>query len=275
MNKMISIHEFKEDAVKSLRDIKNKKPLVHNITNYVVMNYTAMALLSAGASPIMAHAHEEVEELTSMAGSLVLNIGTLTGYWVDSMIKAGKKANSLHIPVVLDPVGSGATTMRTEAAKRIVREVEVSVIRGNASEVLSLAEENSKTKGVDSLHSVEEAAEAGKILARELNTVLAITGETDFITDGIVSCKVKNGHPLMGMVTGTGCTATVIVAAFNAVNSDPLLSAAAGLSYFGFAGEQAAKEAKGPGSFQVKMLDFLYLVEENSFREGIQVSFEK
>jgi hydroxyethylthiazole kinase len=274
MGNKILIDEFKRDAVKSLGLIREKKPLVHNITNYVVMNYTAMALLSIGASPIMAHAHEEVEELTSIAGALVLNIGTLTTYWVDAMVKAGKKANSLNIPVILDPVGSGATKMRTESARRIIREVKPSVIRGNASEILSLADENSKTKGVDSLHSVEEAAEAGKVLAEELDTVLAITGKVDFITDGTTSYKVMNGHPMMGMVTGTGCTATVIIAAFNAVNSNPLLAASEGLGYFGLVGEKAAEEARAPGSFQMKMLDFLYLIDENSFKKGIKVSVE-
>jgi len=274
MSTVITVDEFKNDAVKDLNLIRENKPLVHNITNYVVMNYTAMALLSIGASPIMAHAHEEVEELTSFAGALVLNIGTLTPYWIDSMIKAGKKANELKVPIILDPVGSGATKLRTESAKRIISEVKVSVVRGNASEILSLADEKSKTKGVDSLHSVEEAAETGKILAKELNTILAITGQIDLITDGTTTFRVMNGHPMMGMVTGTGCTATVIIASFLAVNKNSLHAATEGLSYFGLVGEKAAEEAKAPGSFQMKMLDFLYLINDESFYNGIKVSVD-
>jgi len=272
MLKSISIEDFKISSGNDLKAIRERRPLVHNITNYVVMNYTAMALLSIGASPIMAHAHEEVEELASIAGAVVLNIGTLTDYWIESMIVAGKKANELNIPVIFDPVGSGATRMRTESSKRIINEVKVNVIRGNASEILSLADENSKTKGVDSLHSVGEAAEAGKILAQELDTVLAITGKVDLITDGSFSCRVMNGHSMMGMVTGTGCTATAIIASFLAVNSDSLAAATEGLSFFGLVGEKAAEDAKAPGSFQMKMLDYLYLSDSEDFRKGIKVT---
>jgi len=267
----MTLDELKKNAVDHLELLRRKKPLIHNITNYVVMNYTAMALLAAGASPIMAHAHEEVEELTSIAGALVLNIGTLTPYWVDSMIIAGKKANEMDIPVILDPVGSGATRLRTNSAKRILNEIKVSIIRGNASEVLSLADERSKTKGVDSLHSVDEAAAAGKILARELQTVLAITGKVDLITDGTSTFRVINGHQMMGMVTGTGCAATAVIAAFHAVNSEPMTSAAEGLAYFGLAGEKAAVDTNAPGTFQVRLLDHLYLIDRKGFEQGIRI----
>ncbi len=274
MKKKPSLSEFKADALAHLGMIREKKPLVHNITNYVVMNYTAMALLAVGASPIMAHAQEEVEELTSIAGALVLNIGTLTPYWVESMIKAGRKANERDVPVILDPVGSGATRLRTESARRIIDEVDVSVVRGNASEILSLAREGSRTKGVDSLHSVDEAAEAGKILAAELGTVLAVTGKVDLITDGESSIRVMNGHSMMGMVTGTGCTATAVIAAFHAVNGDSIKAAVEGLSFFGLAGEKAALEAQAPGSFQVKLLDSLYLIGGEAYKEGIRVDLK-
>jgi len=270
----MNLDTFKTGAAAHLEQIKEKKPLVHNITNYVVMNYTAMALLAVGASPIMAHAHEEVEELTSLAGALVLNIGTLTPYWVDSMIKAGQKANEKNIPVILDPVGSGATRLRTDSAKRIINEVKISVVRGNASEALSLAEKGSQTKGVDSIHSVDEAAEAGMILAKELKTVLAITGKIDFITDGRSAFRVSNGHPMMSAVTGTGCAATAVIAAFHAVGSDPLAAAAEGLAFFGLAGEKAAEEASAPGTFQLKLLDFLYLVNSREFEQGIRVMLD-
>ena len=180
----MSDQQLAQKASENLKALRTKKPLIHNITNYVVMNYTANALLACGASPVMAHAPEEVEEMVSFAGALVLNIGTLTNAWVDSMLIAGKKANELNIPIVLDPVGSGATKLRTESAKRLINELSVSVIRGNASEILSLAREGSRTKGVDSIHSVEEAADAALMLAKELNTTLAITGPIDLITDG-------------------------------------------------------------------------------------------
>ncbi|MEJ2724929.1 MAG: hydroxyethylthiazole kinase, partial [Deltaproteobacteria bacterium] len=159
-------------AADNLRLLRGKKPLIHNITNLVVMNYTANVLLACGASPVMAHAAEEVEEMVSLAGALVLNIGTLTPYWVDSMISAGRRANDRGIPIILDPVGSGATTLRTQSAKRLIRELSVAVIRGNASEVLSLAQEGSQTKGVDSVHTVEEAQTAALLLAQELQITL-------------------------------------------------------------------------------------------------------
>src|SRR5512136_1481573 len=181
-------------ATDNLRKVREKKPLIHNITNYVVMNYTANALLSCGASPVMAHAAEEVEEMVSLAGALVLNIGTLTPQWVEAMLRAGKKANALKVPIVLDPVGSGATRLRTDSAQRLARELAIQVVRGNASEVLSLAKKEARTKGVDSLHSVEEAEVTAIALAKELKTTLAITGKVDLITDGKSICKVHNGH---------------------------------------------------------------------------------
>lgn len=261
-----------EKAGKNLNVLRERKSLVHSITNYVVMNYTANALLACGASPVMAHAQEEVEEMVSLAGALVLNIGTLTPYWVDSMLKAGKKANEKKVPVILDPVGSGATALRTSSARRLIDELDISVIRGNASEVLSLAGEGSQTKGVDSIHSVDEAREAAVILAKELNTVLAITGKVDLVTDGKTVYRVHNGHELMGMVTGTGCTATVITAAFLAVDDEPLEAAATGLAYFGLAGELAADQAKTPGSYQIALLDTLYSIDSERLKEGAKIT---
>ena len=258
-------------ASENLAKLREKKPLIHNITNFVVMNYTANALLACGASPVMAHAKEEVEEMVSFAGALVLNIGTLTPYWVDSMIDAGKKANQAKIPVILDPVGSGATKLRTDSAKRLIDELAISVVRGNASEVLSLAHEGSRTKGVDAVHSVDEAADAAVILAGELNTTLAITGPVDLITDGKNVYRVFNGHELMGYVTGTGCTATVLIGAFLAVDSHPAEAAATALSYFGLAGEKAAAEASAPGSFQTVLLDTLYTMDKSQLEKGAKI----
>lgn len=260
-----------EIAARNLSLLREKKPLIHNITNYVVMNYTANALLSMGASPVMAHAPNEVEEMVSFAGALVLNIGTLTDDWIDSMIIAGKKASELGTPIILDPVGSGATALRTNSAKKIIEEVNISVIRGNASEILSLRHTDSKTKGVDSIHSVEEAAETAKVLANELDTTLAITGPTDLITDGTRIIRVSNGHYLMGYVTGTGCTATVVIGAFLAVDENPLSAAATGLAFFGLAGEKAAKNAQAPGSFMIEMLNALYTISPGQLKMGCKI----
>jgi len=260
-----------QKAAENLRHLREKKPLIHNITNYVVMNTTANALLACGASPVMAHAQEEVEEMVSFAGALVLNIGTLTPYWIDSMLKAGKRANELNTPIVLDPVGSGATKLRTDSAKRLIDELSVSVVRGNASEVLSLAHEGSRTKGVDSIHSVDDAADAALTLARELNTTLAITGAVDLVTDGKDIHRVSNGHELMGFVTGTGCTATVVIGAFLAVDNNPLTATTTALAYYGLAGERAASEASAPGSFQVGLLDALYSLDEKQMQEGVKI----
>jgi hydroxyethylthiazole kinase len=260
-----------QKAGENLKSLREKKPLIHNITNYVVMNYTANALLACGASPVMAHASEEVEEMVSFAGALVLNIGTLTPYWVDSMLKAGKRANELNVPVILDPVGSGATKLRTDSAKRLIEEISIKVVRGNASEVLSLAHEGSKTKGVDSIHTVDEAADAALVLSKELNITLAITGKIDLITDGERIYRVSNGHDLMGYCTGTGCTATVLIGAFLAVDSDPVTATTTALAYFGLVGEKAATKAQSPGSFQIAMLDALYNMDEKQMEEGAKI----
>jgi hydroxyethylthiazole kinase len=262
---------FAQRAAENLRELRKQRPLVHNITNYVVMNYTANALLACGASPVMAHAAEEVEEMASLAGALVLNIGTLSPDWVESMLKAGKRANARQIPVVLDPVGSGATKLRTQSAGRLCRELSVQVIRGNASEVLSLAREGSATKGVDSLHGVDEAATAARHLAGELKTVLAITGPVDLVTDGRRILRVHNGHEMMPRITGTGCTATALIGAFLAVDKDALGAAASALAYFGLAGEKAAETAVAPGSYQIALLDALYTIDPEALEQGARI----
>lgn len=266
--------QMAQKAAENLKKLKDNKPLIHNITNFVVMNFTANALLACGASPVMAHAQEEVEEMASFAGALVLNIGTLTPYWIDSMLKAGRRANEAKVPIILDPVGSGATKLRTDSAKRLIDELAIAVVRGNASEVLSLAQEDSRTKGVDSIHSVDDAAEAAIILAKELNTTLAITGAVDLVTDGKIIYRISNGHELMGYVTGTGCTATVIIGAFLAVDSNPVEAATTALAYFGLAGEIAATHAEAPGSFQIALLDALYSIDKKQLEDGAKIQIQ-
>jgi hydroxyethylthiazole kinase len=249
-----------------LSKIREEKPLVHNITNYVVMNFTANTLLAMGASPVMAHAPEEVEEMAGLARSLVINIGTLSSPWIDSMVLAGLKANSLGVPVIFDPVGSGATSLRTRTSRMMVDSMKISVVRGNASEVLSLASEGTITKGVDSAHSVEDAAQAAREIAGQINSVVAITGAVDLITDGERVIRCRNGHPLMGCITGTGCAATATIAAFSAVTKDCMEAAAAGLAFFGLAGEIAAERAKAPGSFAASLVDALYEISPEQFQ---------
>jgi hydroxyethylthiazole kinase len=246
--------------------IREERPLVHNITNYVVMNFTANTLLAMGASPVMAHALNEVEEMVSLARALVINIGTLSDQWINAMFLAGKMANSRGLPVVLDPVGSGATSLRTATARKMVRELKLTVLRGNASEILSIASAGTLTKGVDALHDVEEVAEIAKATAKEINSVVAITGEVDLITNGTRVIRCRNGHPLMGKVTGTGCAATAAIAAFAAVTQDAMEAAAAGLAFFGLAGEMAAKTSQSPGSFMIALIDSLYNINPESFQ---------
>ncbi|UCF94736.1 MAG: hydroxyethylthiazole kinase [Desulfobacterales bacterium] len=258
-------------AAENLAALREKKPLIHNITNFVVMNYTANALLAMGASPVMAHAINEVEDMVGLAGALVLNIGTLTDDWMASMIRAGNKATEQKKPIILDPVGSGATSLRTHAAKKIIRKNRISVIRGNASEILSLRNQDSQTKGVDSIHSVDEAAQTAKLLAEELKTTLAITGPVDLITDGRRVVRVSNGHPLMGYVTGTGCTATVTIGAFLAVDEDPVSAATTALAFFGLAGEAAGQKAAAPGSFMIALLDALYTISPEALEAGCKI----
>ncbi|QTA85279.1 hydroxyethylthiazole kinase [Desulfonema magnum] len=268
------MENLSDKAAQNLAAVREKKPLIHNITNYVVMNYTANALLAMGASPVMAHAVSEVEEMVSIAGALVLNIGTLAEDWIASMIKAGQKASELGTPIILDPVGSGATSLRTNSVTRIIRETSLSVIRGNPSEILSLRHNESKTKGVDAVHSVNEAGATAKKIAEELNTTIAITGPADFITNGERVIHVSNGHPLMARVTGTGCTATVIIAAFSAVDDDPVSAAATGLAFFGLAGEAAGQKASGPGSFMIEMLNALYEITPEALKAGCKIREE-
>ncbi len=245
-------------TAENLKKIRENKPLIHNITNFVVMNYTANVLLAMGASPVMAHAENEVEEMVAFAGSLVLNIGTLTDQWVDAMVLAGKKATALGKPIVLDPVGSGATGLRTAAAKRILAETGVSVVRGNASEILSLGADKAGGKGVDARHAVDDAGMVAKQLARDLRTTVAITGPVDLVTDGERTVRITGGHSLMPVVTGTGCSATATIGAFLAVDPDAFSATATGLAFFGVAGEQAGAISAGPGTFMINLLDTLH-----------------
>ncbi|HEY2219459.1 MAG TPA: hydroxyethylthiazole kinase [Gaiellaceae bacterium] len=240
-----------------LRRLRERKPLVHQITNYVVMNETANATLALGALPVMAHAREEVEEMAALAGALVLNIGTLSPHWVDAMIAAGVAANEQGVPVVLDPVGAGATRYRTDTARRILDEVDVTVLRGNAGEVATLVGVDAEVRGVESIAAGSDPGELARTAATRLGVVASVTGPVDHVSDGDAVVAIANGHELLASITGTGCMASAVTGCFLAVAESPFDGAAEALVAFGVAGEDAARVAKGPGSFHVGLYDAL------------------
>jgi hydroxyethylthiazole kinase len=240
-----------------LRAIREQKPLVHQITNYVVMNETANATLALGALPVMAHAPQEVEEMAAMAGALVLNIGTLSEHWVEAMLLAGRSANGAGVPIVLDPVGAGATRYRTETSRRLLEELEIAVVRGNAAEIATLAGQEAEIRGVESVGAAA-TADLAQAAARALGSVAAVTGPVDHVSDGERHYAIGNGHELLGSVTGTGCMATAMTGCFLAVRREaPLEAAAEALVAFGVAAEDAAAGAKGPGTFHAALYDGL------------------
>jgi hydroxyethylthiazole kinase len=242
-----------------LRDLRERRPLVHQITNYVVMNETANATLALGALPVMAHAPQEVEEMTAAAGALVLNIGTLSDHWIEAMLLAGAAANRAGVPIVLDPVGAGATTYRTETALRLLDALDVAVVRGNGAEVATLAGREAEIRGVEALASSGSAAELAEAAARELGCVASVTGPVDHVSDAERTYAIANGHELLGTVSGTGCMSTAITGCFLAVRPQaPLEAAAEALVAFGVAGEDAARDARGPGTFHASLYDALY-----------------
>jgi hydroxyethylthiazole kinase len=245
-----------------LRTLRERKPLVHQITNYVVMNETANTTLALGALPVMAHAAQEVEEMASAAGALVLNIGTLSDHWVEAMLLAGAAANRAGVPIVLDPVGAGATEYRTETARRLLDALEIAVVRGNAAEVATLAGRRAEIRGVEAIGASGSPAELAQAAARALGCIAAVTGVVDHVSDGERSHAIANGHQLLGTVSGTGCMATSVTGCFLAVRPDgPLEAAAEALVALGVAGEEAAREAKGPGTFHAALYDALFSLD--------------
>ncbi|MDO9538247.1 MAG: hydroxyethylthiazole kinase, partial [Thermoplasmata archaeon] len=244
------------------------RPLIHHITNWVTISECASITRSLGALPVMAHAEEEVEEMVSFSGALVLNIGTLTPTLVNSMIKAGKQANTKNVPIILDIVGAGATKLRTESTRKILAEVKISVIKGNAGEVATLAGAQAEVRGVESISVEGDTLSHAKLLANAENCTVVVTGPEDIITDGQRCFIVKNGHPRMGEVVGTGCMAASVIASFTAVEKDQTLAAACAMIVYGIAGEMAAVDAKGPGSMKQNMFDSLMRVNRNHILEG-------
>lgn len=242
----------------TLDKIKTTKPLVHHITNWVTIYDCANITRCVGALPVMAHAIEESGDMTGIAQSLVLNIGTLTPSLISSMISAGKKANKMGIPVVLDAVGVGATKLRTVKAKEILREVKVSILKGNAGEIGILAGRKAEVKGVESMGFEGETKEIAEFLARKHRLTVVITGKEDVVSDGEKFYFVSNGHEMMGSIVGTGCMLASVIGAFAAVEKDFAKASAFALVCFGIAGELAAEKARGPGTYKGNFYDELY-----------------
>ena len=256
-----------------LDKIRSTAPLVHNITNFVVMNSSANILLALGASPVMAHSRREVAEMTGLAGALVLNIGTLEEKWIAAMQMAARAANERGIPVILDPVGAGATAYRSQAVETILRQASISVIRGNASEVLSLAVADVTTKGVDSSLAMTDAlVDAARQIARQYGCIVAISGEKDLVTDGDRAVRVANGTPLMTRVTGLGCGLSAVTGAFCAVADGDLLEAAtAAFGYYGLCGELALTISDRPASFFTAFVDTFYTAGTDEIRKYLKI----
>jgi hydroxyethylthiazole kinase len=259
-------------AGSTLARLRDQRPLVHQITNYVVMNETANATLALGALPVMAHALEEVEEMVGLASALVINIGTLSPPWVESMRAAGKAANARGIPVALDPVGAGATRYRTETAKRLLDEVDVAVLRGNAGEIATLVGVDAEVRGVESIAAGTDRVELARSAARAFGVVASVTGPVDHVSDGERTLSVANGHALLAAVTGTGCMATAITGCFLAANPSALAAAAEALAAFGLAAEDAAEVAMGPGTFHAALYDALFGLTPDSLDERARIA---
>jgi hydroxyethylthiazole kinase len=259
-----------EITCRGLAAVRSRKPMVHHITNTVVMNLTANVTLCLGAAPVMAPSVEESPEMVSFAGALLLNIGTLDPDLIESMLAAGRVANKLGIPVIFDPVGAGATGLRTNSAKMIARELELAVIRGNAGEVLALSGADGKVRGVDSMDSVEGRIDLVSSFAARSGSVIAVTGALDIVTDGNRTARIENGHSLMGMVTGTGCSASTSVACFAAAMEDPFHAALGGLATLSIAGEIAADACAGPGTFVPCFLDALSALDTEIIERRIR-----
>jgi len=260
------------DVYQNLEQVRRQAPLVHNITNYVAMNLTANALLAVGASPVMAHAPEEVEDMVNIASALVINIGTLSGHWVEAMFKAAHQAKKKGIPIIYDPVGAGATPYRTRIIRELIQAVPPTIVRGNASEIMAVAGGQAKTKGVDSAAATETALDSARHISEQQDCVVCVSGETDYIVAKKDITMIKNGHALMPKITGLGCTASALCGAFAAVNPDYFAATTAAMAVMGIAGEIAAEKAQGPGSLQVHFLDTLFHMTGEEIGQRLKIS---
>lgn len=266
------------EVEKLLNEVRNKKPLVHNITNYVTVNDCANILLALGASPIMADDIKEAADITKISSALVINIGTLNERTIESMILAGRKANEFNIPVVFDPVGAGASEFRNATTKKILEEVKISVLRGNMSEVKFISGLKSTTKGVDASESDvkmcnDEGIKVARNLANKLNCTVAITGVTDIVSDGERVAILENGTKMLSNVTGTGCMTSALVGGFCGAGSDYFIAAISGITSMGIAGEIAFEKAGkiGTGSFHIAIIDAISNLDSETIRNRIKI----
>ena len=260
--------ETLQSIANHLMGIKEKKPLVHHITNYVTVNECANMTLAIGASPVMAEDIDEVEEMVSFASALVINMGTLNSRTIASMLAAGKKARQKGIPIIFDPVGVGATHLRSVTAEKIIREVCPSVIRGNMSEIKIIAGLAESIKGVDSVASAEDGEEVAQTLSHKLNSIIAITGKQDIVAQGNQILRINNGDAMLSQVTGTGCMATTLIACFCGATDNWFEGAAAGIMTMGLAGEMAKESlhpGDGIGTFRMRLFDSVSIMTKESF----------
>jgi len=251
-----------------LDKIRNEKPLIHHITNWVTIYDCANITRTIGALPVMAHAVEESAEMVSIASALVLNIGTLTPQLIESMIRAGKAANQKNIPIVLDAVGVGATGLRTDSAREIMRETKVEIIKGNSAEIGILAGANAEVKGVEAMGVEGDLVEIAKTLATKESATVVITGKQDIVSNGTDTYLINNGHEMMGNIVGTGCMAASVIGCFAAVEGNSVFASTAALVCFGIAGELAAKSdrSKGPGTYKETFYDEVYNLNKEKIK---------
>lgn len=261
-----------QDIVNALRRVREERPLLHQITNFVTMNDVANASLCIGALPVMAHAAEEVTDMAAKANALVLNMGTLSPDRLEAMLIAGHGANAAGVPIVLDPVGVGATDMRQVANQRILTELNIALVRGNVAEIGVLAGAGGTMRGMESIAGADDPIAVTRRLAQTHGLVAAMTGERDIVSDGERVVEVVNGHIWLTRVSGTGCMATAVLAAMAAVEPDTLVAAVAGLTAYGVAAELAAAEARGPASFKIAFLDQLYNLTDDDVLQGARLN---
>lgn len=255
------------DASVFLQKVRELRPLVHHITNWVTIYDCANIVKALGAAPVMAHAPQEAAEMTSLAKGLVLNLGTLTEDLVETMKLSAQAANKKEIPVVLDVCGAGSTLFRDQKSLELLDQVKIDVLKGNASEIARLAGEKVRTKGVDSGFVEKDTADLAFALAEKRNCLVIVTGETDIIAGPRKRFKVYNGHELMSRVVGTGCMAASVVGTFCAVSNDLAEAAACGLSCLGIAAEMAGQSSAGPGTFKVHLIDCIYGLKPEAVRQ--------
>lgn len=272
MDTNLSFSDLWSDVV----SVRERSPLVHSITNLVAINFNANTLLAAGASPVMAHAHEEVVDMVGIAQALVLNIGTLDSYWIDSMRLALVAASRRGIPVVLDPVGAGATPYRNKCVELLLKTALPTVVRGNGSEIMSVAGATVQTRGVDSSAGTHDALGAAQALVQRTQGVVCVSGQTDHVLDVKQRwARLSNGHEWMTKITGVGCSATALIGAFCAVQPDAWRATVAAMALLGVAGEVAAAKVIargcGVGSMQIALLDELQLLDQNTFEQHLKL----